>query len=95
VEADRDLDECEDLLKRAIEMVRGPTRGMPGSSLMSRAVQIHHDRDDATYIATDIKSGLSVLRHRDRARLLAMCNRIGWQVIEDAGLKAPDCAGRV
>jgi hypothetical protein len=90
IEADSDLDECEVLLKRAIEMVRGPTRRMPRSSLMNRAVQIHHDRDDATYIATDIKSGLSVLRHQDRARLLGMCNRIGWQVIEDAGLKAPD-----
>jgi hypothetical protein len=98
-EADSDLDECEVLLRRAIEMVRGSTRWsqpirgltdrMPGRSLMSRVVQIQHDPDDATYVATDTKSGLSVLRHRDRAHLLAMCDRIGWQV-EDTGLKAAD-----
>jgi hypothetical protein len=87
-----DLDECEILLRRAIEMVRGSTRWsqptrsitdrMPGRSLSSRVVQIHHDSSDATYVATDVKSGLRVLRHRDRTRLRAMCDRIGWQVIE-------------
>lgn len=87
-----DLDECEILLRRAIEMVRGSTRWsqptrsltdrMPGRSLSSRVVQIHHDPGDATYVATDAKSGLCVLRHRDRARLRAMCDRIGWQVVE-------------
>ena len=87
-----DLDECEILLRRAIEMVRGSTRWsqptrsltdrMSGRSLSSRVVQIHHDRGDATYVATDAKSGLCVLRHRDRARLRAMCDRIGWQVVE-------------
>jgi hypothetical protein len=86
------LDECEILLRRAIEMVRGSTRWsqptrsltdrMPGRSLSSRVVQIHHDRGNATYVATDAKSGLCVLRHRDRARLRAMCDRIGWQVVE-------------
>src|SRR5260221_2211238 len=86
------LDECEILLRRAIEMVRSSTRWsqptrsltdrMPGRSLSSRVVQIHHDPDDATYVAMDTKSGLSVLRHRDRARLRAMCDRIGWQVVE-------------
>jgi hypothetical protein len=95
--ADSDLDECEVLLKRAVEMVRGSTRwsrrtrglleGMPGRSPTSRVVQIQHDPEDATYVATDTKTGLSVLRHRDRARLLAMCDRIGWQVTEDAGLE--------
>ena len=93
--ADSDLDECEVLLKRAIEMVRGSTRwSRPTRGLLKhvRKVtheprQVQHDPDDATYVATDTKTGLSVLRHRDRARLLAMCNRIGWQVTEDAGLK--------
>ena len=88
----RTLDECEILLRRAIEMVRGSTRWsqptrsltdrMPGRSLSSRVVQIDHDPGDATYVATDAKSGLCVLRHRDRARLRAMCDRIGWQVVD-------------
>ena len=92
VPSEDDLDECEILLRRAIEMVRGSTRWsqptrsltdrMPGRSLSSRVVQIHHDRGNATYVATDAKSGLCVLRHRDRARLRAMCDRIGWQVVE-------------
>src|SRR5262245_12819904 len=93
VPPENDLDECEILLRRAIEMVRSSTRWsqptrsltdrMPGRSLSSRVVQIQHDPDaDATYVATDTKSGLRVLRHRDRARLRAMCDRIGWQVIE-------------
>jgi hypothetical protein len=86
-----DLDKCE-ILRRAIEMVRGSTRWsqptrsltdrMPGRSLSSRAVHIHHDPSEATYVATDAKSGLRVLRHRDLAHLRAMCDRIGWQVIE-------------
>lgn len=92
VPSEDDLDECEILLRRAIEMVRGSTRWsqptrsltdrMSGRSLLSRVVQIHHDPGDATYVATDAKSGLCVLRHRDRARLRAMCDRIGWQVVE-------------
>jgi hypothetical protein len=78
VPSEDDLDECEILLRRAIEMVRGSTRWsqptrsltdrMSGRSLSSRVVQIHHDPGDATYVATDAKSGLCVLRHRDRAR---------------------------
>jgi hypothetical protein len=92
VPSEDDLDECEILLRRAIEMVRGSTRWsqptrsltdrMSGRSLLSRVVQIHHDPGDAAYVATDAKSGLCVLRHRDRARLRAMCDRIGWQVVE-------------
>ena len=92
VPSEDDLDECEILLRRAIEMVRGSTRWsqptrsltdrMSGRSLLSRVVQIHHDPGDATYVATDAKSGLCVLRHRDRTRLRAMCDRIGWQVVE-------------
>src|SRR5713101_6118248 len=83
-EADNDLQECEALLKRAIEMVRGPTRRSPTriftASKPTRIVQIHHDPDDAAYVAIDAKSGLSVLRHQDSAHLRAMCERIGWRV---------------
>jgi len=94
VPSESDLEECEVLLRRAIEMVRGstrwsqPVRGltdrMPGRSLTSRVVRVHHDPVDDVYVATDPRSGLSVLRHRDRARLLAMCARIGWPVVDDA-----------
>jgi hypothetical protein len=83
-DADNDLQECEALLKRAIEMVRGRTRRSPTAvvteSRPTRVVQIHHDPDDAAYVAIDAKSGLSVLRHQDNARLRAMCHRIGWHV---------------
>jgi hypothetical protein len=91
-DADNDLQECETLLKRAIEMVRGearrsPTRGL-SESKPTRVVQIHHDLDDAAYVAIDAKSGLSVLRHQDSARLRAMCDRIGWQVVGGGGASA-------
>jgi hypothetical protein len=97
IPSEADLDECEVLLRRAIEMIRSstrwsqPVRGltdrMPGRSLTSRVVRIHHDPVDDTYVATDPRSGLSVLRHRDRARLLAMCVRIGWPVVDDAKIE--------
>jgi hypothetical protein len=85
-DADNDLQECETLLKRAIEIVRGeaPTRGLIESK-PPRVVQIHHDLDDAKFVAIDAQSGLSVLRHRDSARLRAMCNRLGWQVVSGEG----------
>jgi hypothetical protein len=83
-EADNDIQECEALLKRAIEMVRGQTRRSSTRAITeskpTRIVQIHHDPGDAAYVAIDAKSGLSVLRHQDSARLRAMCDRIGWQV---------------
>ena len=120
-ETDGDLDECEVLLGRAIEMVRGPAHRTPprtgiadrwpgargdlaapmrakasgakGSGTKgpgtSRMVRIHHDPQEAAYIARDIGSGLSVLRHQDGARLRAMCERIGWQVADGGRLKEP------
>ena len=114
-EPDKNLDECEALLRRAIEMVRGRTRTSQITSVpevRSRApsklvssmraerppasrivVQIHHDPQKARYVAQDTTSGLRILRHQDSARLRAMCNRMGWQVIEDSALRVP--AGRV
>ena len=56
-------------------------------------VQIHHDPQKAKYVAQDTTSGLRILRHQDSARLRAMCDRMGWQVIEDGALKVP--AGQV
>ena len=98
------VDEGEALLRRAIEMVRGPAHGpqpakgltdgkpAPPSALAGsmrskklvtgRVVQIQRDPDEPSYIAKDTKSGLSVLRHQDSARLRAMCDRIGWQVVD-------------
>jgi hypothetical protein len=98
-EADNDLQECEALLKRAIEMVRGPEHGSPTKGIIdprpARVVQIHRDPDDATYVATDVKLGLTVLRHRDSARLQAMCNRLGWQVLAVRNAVKPRSATRL
>jgi hypothetical protein len=114
-EPDKNLDECEALLRRAREMVRGPSRSSQRTSVpkarsktpaklvssmraerppASRiVVQIHHDPQKARYVARDATSGLRILRHQDGARLRAMCDRMGWQVIEDGALKVP--AGQV
>jgi hypothetical protein len=85
-EADKDARECEMLLKRAIEMVRGvprrmPTRAAAINSKPARSVQILYDPDDATFVAVDADSGLSVLRKEDISRLRAMCDRLGWRVV--------------
>jgi hypothetical protein len=49
-----------------------------------RNVQIGHDpRYEAAYAATDIKSGLVVMRHQDSAHLRALCDWIGWYVVDD------------
>ena len=45
-------------------------------------VQIHHDHSRGKFVAKDTRSGLGVLRHEDATRLRAMCERMGWQVIE-------------
>jgi hypothetical protein len=45
-------------------------------------VQIHHDRSRGKFVAKDTRSGLGVLRHEDAARLRAMCERMGWQIID-------------
>jgi hypothetical protein len=50
--------------------------------ITGRVVQIQRDPDEPSYVAKDTKSGLSVLRHQDSARLRAMCDRIGWQVVD-------------
>lgn len=97
-QADQDLDEGEVMLRRAIEMVRGSPRGatnggiaaglsgilQPKKSPPGRVVRIRHEVDEEdSYTAADAETGLVVLRHQDRARLRAMCDRLGWQV-EDA-----------
>jgi hypothetical protein len=112
-ETDNDLDECEALLRRAIEIVQGPTRSSltktnlieARSAPLAKAVssmraersptsrivvQIHHDPQKAKYVAKDTKSGLSVLRHQDSAWLRAMCDRMGWQVVDGTVTSAGD-----
>ena len=95
-QADEDFDEGQEMLRRAIEMVRGPARGSPSIGIATgltgfpppkksppgRVVRIRHevDPEDDAYTAADAQSGLVVLRLRDRARLRAMCTRLGWQV---------------
>jgi hypothetical protein len=96
-------DEGEEMLRRAIAMVRAPTRGsqpvkglteprtpaalagsMRSQKSIGRVVQIRHDPSyDAAYAAKDTRSGLVVLRHQDSSRLREMCDRLGWQVVED------------
>ena len=48
----------------------------------TQQVLVRPDPDEPSYVAKDTKSGLSVLRHQDSARLRAMCDRIGWQVVD-------------
>jgi hypothetical protein len=45
-------------------------------------VQIQYDPVKAKYVATDIKTGLRILRHYDSARLRAMCDRMEWEVVD-------------
>jgi hypothetical protein len=83
--SDADAQECEVLLRRAIEMVRQPPQHAPRKGTPAAKppcfVRIHYDPDEAVYIAINTKSGLSILRHRDLSRLRAMCDRLGWQVV--------------
>jgi hypothetical protein len=83
--SEADAQECEVLLRRAIEMVRGPTQHAPRKAVPAAKppcfVRIHYDADEAMHIAINTKSGLSILRHRDISRLRAMCDRLGWQVV--------------
>jgi hypothetical protein len=107
---DPEVDEAEEMLRRAIAMVRSPLRGTPVRGLtdgrppvpadiasatrtrkVNRVVQIRHDPSyEAAYAAKDTRSGLVVLRHQDSGRLRAMCERLGWQVIEDGAAGAED-----
>jgi hypothetical protein len=131
-EADNDLDECEALLKRAIQTVRGPACSpepavetdlegeaplstiemdrepacaseVPGvldftssknkesarepepRPRKSAVVEIHYDPLKARYAARDTTTGLLVMRHEDRTRLKVMCERMGWQIVEQVG----------
>jgi hypothetical protein len=81
-EADHERQDCEALLKGAIDMVRGQAWCLPTISERRpvRVVRIQHDPDDAAYVAIDVESGLSLLRHQDSARLRSMCARIGWRM---------------
>jgi hypothetical protein len=99
--AEAELDEGEEMLRRAIDMVRGAKRGRRSPrihsdggiapppdmrakrSAPSRVVRICHDPSfEAAYAAKDATTGLVVIRHQDSARLRAMCDRLGWQIVE-------------
>jgi hypothetical protein len=55
-----------------------PRKAPPG-----RIVRICHDPNfDPVYAAQDTTSGLVMIRHQDSTRLRAMCERLGWQVVE-------------
>jgi hypothetical protein len=52
-------------------------------SLTGRNVQISCDPSrQADYVATDTKTGLTVMRHQDVARLRELCEWMGWQVVD-------------
>jgi hypothetical protein len=127
VEADDSLDECEVLLKRAIDMVHGrdssaevqtdadlkcevrieessgialePTaapvvvlepeikliaaRELEPCSREPVVVEIQYDPVKGRYAAKDSRTGLLILRHEGRARLQGMCERMGWQILDN------------
>jgi hypothetical protein len=109
IPSEADLDEREAMLRRAIEVVRGPIprfrlaskitcgrrgpaaqpadSGLGDRSLTRRVVQIDRDPHEPAYVARDVKSGLSMLRHQDIGRLRAMCDRIGWQVVDSGSAR--------
>ncbi len=106
---DGELDEREALLQNAIEMVRSATpspgiaRGPHDSvrslrariSGPSRFVRIRRGApDEAPYVAIDAKTGMTVLRYQDSARLREMCDWMGWRVSEDeTAADAPEPEG--
>jgi hypothetical protein len=53
---------------------------VPGNQLSRR---IHYDSVKARYAAKNSRTGLLILRHEDRARLKGMCERMGWQVLDE------------
>jgi hypothetical protein len=81
----RPLKGLTDGLKTAVALA-----GTMRDAQANRVVQIRHDPSCvAAYAAKDTRSGLVMLRHKDSARLRAMCERLGWQVVED-GTPLPD-----
>ena len=69
-------------------LTHGVTHGLAGiarvkKSAPSRVVRIRFDAvQEPGYVAADAQSGLVLLRHQDNARLRAMCDRLGWQVVD-------------
>ena len=82
---------------RGSQPIRGLTDGVRAPTALAgavkakkadaRRVQIRHDPSyDPAYAAKDVKTGLVVLRHPDSIRLRSMCDRLGWQVVEDGSV---------
>ena len=46
-------------------------------------VAIKYDPHKTKYAAKNVSTGLLILRHEDKARLKGMCDRMGWQVVDD------------
>jgi hypothetical protein len=76
--------QCPDCRKEERRLIFDPTK----RALTGRNVRIAHDPShQAPYVATDIKSGLMVMRHKELARLRELCEWLGWQVVES---RAPE-----
>jgi hypothetical protein len=70
--------QCPNCQKVERRLIFDPTK----RPLTGRNVLITHDPShQAPYVATDTKSGLMVMRHRDSARLRELCEWLGWQVV--------------
>ena len=66
-----------------VSPVRPAKPPLPRRSPPGRIVRICHDpKFDPAYAAQDTTSGLVIIRHQDSTRLRAMCDRLGWQVVE-------------
>jgi hypothetical protein len=77
--------QCASCHKIERRLIFDPTK----RSLTGRNVEIAHDPSkEAAYAATDTRTGLTVMRHQDRARLRELCEWLGWQVVEAQAPKA-------
>jgi hypothetical protein len=83
---------CEARIAGTIEIALEPTAAplivvepeiKPIVARESVVVEIHYDAVKARYAAKDSRTGLLILRHEDRARLTGMCERMGWQVLDN------------
>jgi hypothetical protein len=81
--------ECPNCRKEERRLIFDPTK----RSLTGRNVRISHDpAHQAPYVATDTKSGLMVMRHKELARLRELCEWLGWLVVESrAPEQSPGC----
>jgi hypothetical protein len=67
---------------RAITSTRSGFTQAESSPTRRLVVRIQYDSEKAKYVVTDSKTGTRILRLHDITRLRAMCDRMGWQVVD-------------